>query len=423
MNVCIQGFALITCFLLVYEGESQVYEGKYNEGIYKEEDVPEYELPDVLTGFDGQKVTSVEQWEDFRRPEILNFFAQNMYGKVPVPSDPVTKSFELVEEKPDYLEGLCTRKRISITHKNKLGEVSMPMLLFIPNDIKGPVPAIFLYNGDDIRRDRLGIDSPQRYGSTRNGVPLVQLIEKGIALITIDGNAFGRGLGIEGGKVKGGIVNLFFEPGQKYTKEDEWGLIAVWAYAISAGMDYVETDIDIHPEKVAVLGCSVNGKVALWAAANDTRISMVLSATTGHGGDAIWRRQFGETLENMCTYLPSWICRNACKYANDVNSLPVDQHTLLATLAPRPLYIGTAELDLWADQKGQWIATYHAAPVYRLYGEEVTFSSSEQPALNSPIIESAIGYYVRSGYHGLTYYDWERYIEFIEYHFINPVDK
>jgi hypothetical protein len=188
-------------------------------------------------------------------------------------------------------------------------------------------------------------------------------------------------------------------------------------------MDYVATDIDIHPERVAVLGCSVNGKVALWAAANDKRIGMVLSATTGHGGDAIWRRQFGETLENMCTHLPSWICRNACKYAHDVNSIPVDQHTLLATIAPRPLYIGTAELDLWADQKGQWIAAYHAAPAYLLYGKEVAFTSAEQPPLNSPIIESAIGYYVRSGYHGLTYYDWERYIEFIEYHFMNTSHK
>jgi hypothetical protein len=416
-------FVLILCVFLGNQINGQIYDGKYNDGIYKEEDVPEYELPDVLTGFDGEMVTSVEQWEDFRRPEILDFFAYNMYGKVPSPPDPIIKSFELIEENANYLEGLCTKRRISIIHKNKYGEVSMPMLLFIPNDAKGPVPSIFLFNGDDIRRDRLEIDSPQRYGSTRNGVPLVQLMEKGIALITIDGNAFGRGFGIEGGKVKGGIVNLFFEPGQNYTKEDEWGLIAVWAYAISAGMDYVETDTDIHPEKVAVLGCSVNGKVALWAAANDTRISMVLSATTGHGGDAIWRRQFGETLENMCIHLPSWICRNACKYASDINSLPVDQHTLLATIAPRPLYVGTAELDLWADQKGQWIATYHAAPIYRLYGEKVAFTSPEQPPLNNPIKESAIGYYVRSGYHGLTYYDWERYIEFIEYHFMTRMYK
>ena len=83
--------------------------------------------------------------------------------------------------------------------------------------------------------------------------------------------------------------------------------------------------------------------------------------------------------------------------------------------------VRTAELDLWADQKGQWIATYHAAPVYRLYGEEVAFTSSEQPKIICPVIESAIGYYVRSGYHGLTFYDWERYIEFIEYHFMPPV--
>ena len=423
MNIYKDGFAFLLCLIIAYQAKCQVYEGKYKGGIYKEEDVPEYVLPDIFTGFDGQKITSVEQWEDYRRPEIIDFFARNMYGKVPVPSDPIIKSFDLISEDADCLEGLCTRRNISITHKNKYGEVTMPMLLFIPNNAKGPVPAIFLYNGDDIRRDRLEIDSPQRYGSTRNGVPLVQLMQKGIALITIDGNAFGRGFGTEGDKVKGGIVNLYFEPGQKHTKEDEWGLIAVWAYAINSGMDYVVTDTDIHPEQVAVLGCSVNGKVALWAAANDKRIGMVLSATTGHGGDAIWRRQFGETLENMCTHLPSWICRNACKYAHDVNSIPVDQHTLLATIAPRPLYIGTAELDLWADQKGQWIAAYHAAPAYLLYGKEVAFTSAEQPPLNSPIIESAIGYYVRSGYHGLTYYDWERYIEFIEYHFMNTSHK
>jgi hypothetical protein len=145
---------------------------------------------------------------------------------------------------------------------------------------------------------------------------------------------------------------------------------------------------------------------------------MVLLATAGHGGDAIWRRQFGETLENMCVYLPSWICRNANKYAKDINSMPVDQHTLMATLAPRPLYVSNGRHDLWADQKGQWIGTYNASPSYKLYGEKVAFTSPEQPPVDSPIIESAIGYHVRSGFHGLTLYDYEKYMEFIEYHFL-----
>jgi len=416
MNRCLF-FVVLLAFFSFNLTKAQQYEEKYKGGIYSESEVPEYELPDILTGFNGDKITTIEDWEKARRSEIINFFAENIYGVVPTPSNPITQSFEITSEDNTYIEGLCTKRTVRITLKNKMGEVSMPMVLFIPNHIKGPVPAIYLFNGDDIQRNRLELDNPQSYGKTRNGIPLIQLMEKGIGLITIDGKAFGREFGIEGGKVKGGVVNLFFKPGQEYTKANEWGLIAVWAYAIRTGMDYIVSDTSIIPDKVAVLGCSVNGKVALWAAANDERIGMTLLATTGHGGDAIWRRQFGETLENMCTYLPSWLCRNANKYAKDVSALPVDQHSLLATIAPRPLYIGTAELDLWADQKGQWISVYSAAVTYELYDKKVAFTSPDQPPVDYPIIESAIGYHVRSGYHGLTYYDWTRFMDFIDYHF------
>ena len=98
--------------------------------------------------------------------------------------------------------------------------------------------------------------------------------------------------------------------------------------------------------------------------------------------------------------------------------MPVDQHTLLATLAPRSLYVSNAHHDLWADQKGQWIGTYNAKPAFDLYGKKVAFASEEQPALDQPILESSIGYHVRSGFHGLTLYDWEQYMKFIEFHFI-----
>jgi len=383
-----------------------------------ESEVPEYVLPNILISFDNIQIENIDDWEKKRRPEIIDFFANNIYGIVPNPSYPIEKSFEVISEDSNHIEGLCTKREIKITVKNKLGEVSMPLVLFIPNQIKKPVPAIFLFNGDDIRRNRLELDGPQKYGMTKNGIPLIQLMEKGIALITIDGNAMVKKNGFEGGKINGGIIDLFFEPGQKFTKENEWGLIAVWAYAMTLGMDYIITDQDINSEQVAVLGTSVNGKVALWAAANDQRFGMVLLATTGHGGDAIWRRQFGETLANMCTYLPTWICRNAKNYSKDVNSLPVDQHTLLATIAPRPLYVGTAKTDLWADHKGQWIAAYHAAEAYKLYDKKVAFTSPNQPSLDQPIVESSIGFHLRSGYHGLTYYDWARYMEFMEYHFM-----
>ena len=406
------------CFLIIETVTAQLHEGKYKGAIYKENEVPKYELPEVLKDFSGNTISSVDQWESTRRPEIIEFFAQNIYGKVPIPSDPIMESFELISEDTAHMEGLCTKREVRITLKNKFGKVFMPLVLFVPNSTDKPVPAIYLFNGDDIRRKQLELDGPQGYGKTKNGIPLKQLMLREIGVVTIDGRALGRDFGDPEGKVRGGIVDLFFEPGQKFTKENEWGMIAVWAYAMRIGMNYIETDKAINPKQVAVLGCSISGKVALWAAVTDQRFGMTLLATAGHGGDAIWRRQFGETLDNMCAYLPTWICRNANTFAKDINSLPVDQHTLLATLAPRPLYVSNAHHDLWADQKGQWIGTYNATPGYQLYGEKVAFTSSEQPQLDSPIVESAIGYHVRSGFHGLTLYDWERYMEFIEHHFM-----
>lgn len=415
-----RAFLIIVIIALIIPNvlTSQTYEGKYKEANYTESEVPEYVLPDILTSFDNIPIENIGDWKKKRRPEIIDFFANNIYGIVPNPSYPIKKSFEVISEDSNYIEGLCTRKEIKITITNELGEVSMPLVQFIPNQFKKPVPAIFIFNGDDIRKNRLELDGPQKYGMTKNGIPLIQLMEKGIALITIDGNAMVSKKGFVGGKINGGIIDLFFKPGQKFTKENEWGLIAVWAHAMTVGMDYIVTNQNINSDQVAVLGTSVNGKVALWAAANDQRIGMVLLATTGHGGDSIWRRQFGETLENMCNHLPSWICRNANLYANDVNSLPVDQHTLLATIAPRPLYVATAETDLWADHKGQWISAYHAAEAYELYDKKVAFTSPNQPPLDQPIVESSIGFHLRSGYHGLSYYDWARYMEFMEYHFM-----
>ncbi|NQU52673.1 MAG: hypothetical protein HQ522_09055, partial [Bacteroidetes bacterium] len=305
-----------------------------------------------------------------------------------------------------------------IIFQNEIGKVTMPLVLFVPNNSNKKIPVILLANGGDIKRKGLILDSPQSYGETRNGIPLHQLMTRGIGVATVDYQAFANDRGNPEGKVSGGITNLFFKSGQEFTQENEWGMIAIWAYALRAGMDYLETDENVNTEQVATLGCSISGKVALWAAVTDQRFGMALLATAGHGGDAIWRREYGETLQNMCDYLPTWICRNANKYATNVHEMPVDQHSLLTTMAPRPFYVSNAQHDLWADQKGQWIGTYNATPAYNLYGKEVAFTSEKQPAINQPIIQSSIGYHVRSGVHGLELYDWEQYMKFIEFHFL-----
>jgi cephalosporin-C deacetylase-like acetyl esterase len=411
-------FIIVGIITLCGSTIAQPFEGKYSEANYKESEVPSYTLPNVLTTFDGKKINTTKQWEKLHKPEIIDFFEQNIYGEVPVPIHTINKTFEIISKDESILEGLCTRKNVNITFKNKIGKVTMPLILFVPNNIKKPAPVIFLANGSDIKNNRLELDNSQRFGYTLNGIPLRHLMERGIGLATIDYQAFATDKGDKEGKVSGGITNLFFKEDQKYTKENEWGMMAIWAYAMRAGMDYLETDSDVNPEQVAVLGCSIGGKVALWAAATDKRFGMILLATAGHGGDAIWRRKFGETLENMCKYLPTWTCRNAQKYADNVQDMPVDQHCLLATLAPRPLYVSNAQDDFWADPKGQWIGTYNAVPAYNLYNKKVAFKSHEQPSTNHPIIKSTIGYHVRSGFHGLEVYDWLRYMEFIEYHFM-----
>jgi hypothetical protein len=403
------------CYNLV---NAQLHEGKYKGAIYLEADVPEYTLPDVLISFDGKKISSVEQWEKTRRPEIIKFFEQNIYGAVPTPSIPIQKSFQMKSEDTTVLEGLCTRRDVLITFRNEIGSVTMPLVLFIPNNAPKPVPAILFATGRDINSKRFELNNPQRFGHTRNNIPLKQLMLRGIGLASIDYEAFAQDQRNKEGKVSGGVAKLFFENEQEFTKENEWGMIAIWAYAVSAGMDYLETETAINSKQVAPLGCSIGGKVVLWASVRDPRFGMTLLATAGHGGDAIWRREFGETLDNMCIWLPTWVCRNAKKLAKDINDMPVDQHSLLATLAPLPFYVSSAQHDLWADQKGQWIGTYNAVPSYELYGKKVAFSSPEQPPLDQPIIESTIGYHVRSGFHGLDLYDWEQFMKFIEYHFM-----
>lgn len=417
-----RNYLLFICIVLVwlpYTASGQLYSGKFNEANYQESKVPEYTLPDVLTSFDGQKITSTSEWEQIRKPEIIKFFEQNIYGEIPTPMYPIEKSFEFLSEDKTILDGLCTRKEIQITLKNKLGKVQMPLVLFIPNAATNAVPVILLANRSDIKNNRVTLNDSQSYGQTGNGIPIHQLMSRGIGLATIDYHAFIEDKKYDQGKINGGITKLFFKPGQEYTKANEWGMIAIWAYALRAGLDYLETNNQVRADQVASLGCSIGGKIALWASATDPRFAMTLLATTGHGGDAIWRRQFGETLENMCIYLPTWICRNAAKYATRIDEMPVDQHSLLATLAPRPYYAATAQHDLWADSKGQWIGVYNSAPAYELYQQKIGYGSEIRPKVNHPIIESTIGFHVRSGTHGFYLYDWEKYMQFIEYHFFN----
>jgi len=143
-----------------------------------------------------------------------------------------------------------------------------------------------------------------------------------------------------------------------------------------------------------------------------------ISAQSGCAGAALWRRRSGETLEKMVTRFPYWLCRNAWKFVNQEDDLPVDQHMLLACIAPRPVYVHSGVEDTWADGRGEYLSAYHASEVYSLLGKK-GLTSELSPPVGKAVIESDVGYHIREGGHSIEMYDWQRFLDFADYHLKN----
>jgi hypothetical protein len=397
--------------------------------IYEESKVPEYKLPDLLTKFKGGKVKTEKVWYKKQRPEILKLFTNEVYGKVP--GEFGISEIKVWESTDNALNGLARRKQLSLFFRKGIRNLEVNVLMYLPKTIE-KVPVFLAYNfsgnhticnDPNIRlteswvanNPSVGIINnqvtEQSRGSDSQSWPVEDIIKAGYGLVTI----YYGDIDPDKNDFSDGIHPFFYKEGQTNPEPNEWGSIAAWAWGLSRVMDYLEQEPLVDSKKVAVLGHSRLGKTALWAGATDQRFAMVISNESGCGGAALSRRKFGETVQAINTQFPHWFCDNFLEYNNHEELLPVDQHMLLALIAPRPLYVASAEGDKWADPRGEFLSAKYASAIYELLGQE-GLPTKEMPEVNHPVM-GTIGYHIRSGKHDLTLYDWKQYIEFANKHF------
>ncbi|GEM_PF-195377 len=372
---------------------------------YTEAKAHDYVLPDVLRMFDGTPVEDATAWRDWRRPELLEYYQREVYGRIPATAP--TVRWEVVSTDAAALDGTAVKKVLAGRMGPGPEAPAIEATLTTPADATGPVPVLVALTFNGPRR---------RAAADPAHVPPAVLLARGYGYATINYASIETDQSGRDSPPNITLVRrLALRPGQTAMDPDDWGTIAAWAWGISRVIDYLETDPDVDATRVGITGTSRLGKTVTWAGANDDRIALVIACCGGEGGAALARRTYGETIAHLVepTRYPYQFAGNYAKYAADPATSLVDSHCLVALMAPRPILLSTGLTDAWSDPHGEFLAAVAATPVFELLG----MKGIDRPAYTAgcgEMVGGALSYLMVNGGHGAT--DWDRWIAFMDAH-------
>ena len=364
----------------------------------------DYSRLDPLISISGEKIENVEDWETFRREEIMVLLSNFIYGVRPMerPSD-ISFSVDKIEE--GYMGYPIVKKDVTISF---LG-FSMLFYLFVPKETyrMKPVP-LFLHVLNESSMFKFDpVNNPDN-----TFLPIVDMAKRGY------GCAVMPTLNVAPDwthypEFKKGVFAAV-QPDVSERDDRSWATVSGWSYGASRIMDYLETDIDVEHTKVGISGHSRAGKTALWAAATDTRFALSISNDSGCAGAAFTRgdSEGVERIKNI--NISNWFCGNYHKFNDREEMLPCDQHMLLSAIAPRPLYVKSNEEDAWAGPDEELRSCKLASPVYELYGLSGVVVDDDKIVINKPYHNGTIAYHRAPGDHDLNANDWSMFMDFAD---------
>jgi hypothetical protein len=402
---------------------------------------PYPDLPDALTLKNSQKVTTPEMWWKQRRPEIVEDFDREVYGRVPAIIPKVT--WEVTGVTKTNNGGVpVIAKRLAGHVDNSaypLITVNIELTLTTPADVKEPVPVMMEFGfgnfngfGRGPSRGTNGVapkatNGFRGFGGGPNWQQLVLSNGWGYAILVPTSYQADDGAGLTKGII--GLCNK----GQP-RKPDDWGALRAWAWGASRALDYFETDPSVDSKQVGIEGLSRYGKATLVTMAYDQRFAIALVGSSGEGGAKLSRRNWGELVENLTgSGEYHWMAGNFLKYGGPLTpgDLPVDAHELIALCAPRPTFIsyggssGPGAEGTWVDQHGSFMAAVAAGPVFRLLGKKDlgtpgNYLADAMPPLNTALIEGELAWRQHDGGH-TDAPNWPTFLEWANRYIHGPV--